>query len=944
MSIDIPNSDLFIQLAFKPQPQNHHRIRLITKGQPRLDPTGRKIGPPIKEEKTDLKCTNFELSKLTKDGGFNLVRYPEWWTAGHKRGGRTTGIENERDGVIHRNSSDDGGNGRIATTGNIRESPGNLFEFYNSGFEDLASKKLDAALENDGNLFEGFPSILTNPFKLERTPSFTKALPNFKNDKTKPQDIYYFKCHKKSLNFENAKTKPQINSCYSKRGFVNLVKNQNEKQERSWILDCGATDTMRFEKLDLVSTSPPRKTQIQTANGGLMAVKGGGTIEITPSLKLSNCLYVPSLSHKLLSISHLTKELNCTVLMHPTFCILQDIRTGVIIGRGTERQGLYYVDEVAHEGTAMLAHGTTDREAWLWHRRLGHPSIGYLHLLFPKLFPSNKVLDCEVCMLAKSHRQSFKPNNTRVGSPFSLIHSDVWGPAEVVGGQNFRFFLLFVDDCTRMTWIYFLKHKSEVFEKFTAFYTMVQTQFQTKIQTLRSDNGGEFVNTSMKQFCQTKGIIHQTSCPHTPEQNGTVERKNRILLEITRALLIESQTPKFFLPEALATATYLINRLPTKALNLKTPLQTLSEFTKISPALTLQPRIFGCSVFVHIPKIDRTKLDPCAEKCVLVGYGINQKGYRCYSPRKRHIYTTMICDFLENEFFYKSQHSGENEKNEDTLSWLRSIPSEEEVGHNIPSESPSPQQSASISVTEPTPPNPVSEVSTSEVLKYNQTSGTHELVDEIIIESSETQEDQTQVNTTRNCGSHELVDEIAIESTEPHDNTTESYVLPPRSNRGVPPNRYTPEKQSRSSRYPMANIAMGNLTKEAKAFESALYAEQIPKNVEQALKSQNWRHAMELEMGALMKNDTWEKCTLPPGKKAVGCRWVFSIKHKPDGSIERYKARLVAKGYTQTYGIDYSETFSPVAKIDTIRVLLSVAANKDWPLHQFDVTNAFLHG
>ena len=101
---------------------------------------------------------------------------------------------------------------------------------------------------------------------------------------------------------------------------------------------------------------------------------------------------------------------------------------------------------------------------------------------------------------------------------------------------------------------------------------------------------------------------------------------------------------------------------------------------------------------------------------------------------------------------------------------------------------------------------------------------------------------------------------------------------------------------------------------------------------------------MKKEIDALIRNNTWEKCALPEGKRPVGCRWVFTIKRRPDGSIERYKARLVAKGYTQTYGVDYSETFSPVAKMDTVRVLLSIAANKDWPLHQFDVTNAFLHG
>ena len=101
---------------------------------------------------------------------------------------------------------------------------------------------------------------------------------------------------------------------------------------------------------------------------------------------------------------------------------------------------------------------------------------------------------------------------------------------------------------------------------------------------------------------------------------------------------------------------------------------------------------------------------------------------------------------------------------------------------------------------------------------------------------------------------------------------------------------------------------------------------------------------MKKEIDALIKNETWEKCTLPKGKKPVGCRWVFTIKRRADGSIERYKARLVAKGYTQVYGIDYDETFSPVAKLNTIRALLSIAACKDWPLHQFDVTNVFLHG
>ncbi|XP_035838498.1 uncharacterized protein LOC110908724 isoform X1 [Helianthus annuus] len=622
---------------------------------------------------------------------------------------------------------------------------------------------------------------------------------------------------------------------------------------------------------------------------------------------------------------------------HKICCCLvvdKDIRTGKIIGRGTERHGLYYVDEVTQSGTAMLAHGTKSREAWLWHRRLGHPSAGYLHLLLPTLFPSNSKLDCETCALAKSHKKPFKPSNTRVSEPFSLIHSDVWGPAETNGGQNLRFFLLFVDDCTRMTWVYFLKHKSEVFDKFKLFYTMVQTQFKTNIQILRSDNGGEYVNTSMKQFIQEKGMIHQTTCPKHPEQNGVVERKNGILVEMARALMLESKVPKSFWPEAINTAVYLLNRLPTKALDLKTPLDTLSTFTKLPPPLTLPPRVFGCTVFPHIPKTERSKLDPCAEKCVFVGYGVNQKGYRCYNPSRRRVITTVHCDFLETEYYYQSHLSGQGEiEHEDSLSWLKLIPfaSEDESSHTSTHTKPveSLTQESSRLVFEVSDSPNLGNVPESNADTTNNQ------------ESLETME-QVEVAEQNNAVQGE------IESNEQHDGgsgtTPGTYVLPPRTNRGVPPKRYSPERETRNSRYPTANMVDGNLSNSAKAFVTSLYSEQIPSSVKEAQSKKNWKEAMETEMRALMKNNTWEKCVLPKGKKTVGCRWVYSIKYKPDGSIGRYKARLVAKGYTQTYGIDYSETFSPVAKMDTIRVLFSVAANKEWPLHQFDVTNAFLHG
>ena len=101
---------------------------------------------------------------------------------------------------------------------------------------------------------------------------------------------------------------------------------------------------------------------------------------------------------------------------------------------------------------------------------------------------------------------------------------------------------------------------------------------------------------------------------------------------------------------------------------------------------------------------------------------------------------------------------------------------------------------------------------------------------------------------------------------------------------------------------------------------------------------------MNEEMKSLQENNTWELVDCPPGKKPVGCWWVYTVKYKADGTIECFKTRLVAKGYTQTYGIDYTETFAPVAKINIVQVLLSLATNLGWLLQKFDVKNAFLHG
>ena len=269
-----------------------------------------------------------------------------------------------------------------------------------------------------------------------------------------------------------------------------------------------------------------------------------------------------------------------------------------------------------NSGKANHARHTNDKERqiWLIHNRLGHPSFRYLQHLFPALFstlqPSS--FKCETCIVAKSHRVPYPVSHTKRDMSFSLIHSDVWGPSHAITPSENKWFVIFVDDCTRMTWLYLLKRKNEVFGVFKSFHVMIQTQFSAKIKTLRTDNGGEYVNTRFQTYFKHHGLIHETSCSQTPQQNGIAERKNRHILEMARALLIGAHVPSRHWDDAVTTAIYLLNRMPSKVLQFRTPLQALSSHTSLPTMLMLPPQIFGCVAFIHLHKNQRTKLDPCA--------------------------------------------------------------------------------------------------------------------------------------------------------------------------------------------------------------------------------------------------------------------------------------------------------------------------------------------
>ncbi|KAK8957155.1 hypothetical protein KSP39_PZI001100 [Platanthera zijinensis] len=153
------------------------------------------------------------------------------------------------------------------------------------------------------------------------------------------------------------------------------------------------------------------------------------------------------------------------------------------------------------------------------------------------------------------------------------------------------------------------------------------------------------------------------------------------------------------------------------------------------------------------------------------------------------------------------------------------------------------------------------------------------------------------------------------------------------------------DQVSPSTAHPLENcVSLHRLSPQLHTFSTSLFSVSVPNSVQEALQYPGWWAAMEEEMAALWANQTWTLVSLPPCQKPVGCKWVFVIKHAADGTIDRLKARLVARGFTQQQGLEYEETFSPVDKLNTVRVLISVAVHRQWPLLQLDIKNAFLNG
>lgn len=441
----------------------------------------------------------------------------------------------------------------------------------------------------------------------------------------------------------------------------------NNRETTAFIVDSGATCHMtnNSELLsDVTNVTPPEEVILGDGRAVSVSARGNLLIDVKigsslRKLKLHGVLLVPQLSYNLVSIAKAT-EAGITTTFYKDNCVFSD-ENGNIVAEAQKIFDLYYLKTSKTVSCSAASHK-------LWHRRLGHIGSNRIHQMSKDKLVEGLKIDsfanssevCEPCISGKISRFPFPSrdkNETRDRDILELIHSDVCGKMESKSLSGCEYFVSFTDDKSRYVWTYFMKNKSDVFNIFKSFKTLVEKETGKVIKIFRTDNGGEYCSSEFERFLKENGIKHETSVPVNPEQNGVAERLNRTLVESVRTLLADSKLEKSFWAEALNTATYIKNRSATSTLNNMTPFEA---FKGKKPSVAhFKP--FGCNAYAHIPKENRRKLDEKSRKCIMLGYSDTCKGYRLYDIIKKKVFVERNVLFNENvePVYFTEEENGE---------------------------------------------------------------------------------------------------------------------------------------------------------------------------------------------------------------------------------------------------------------------------------------------
>jgi GAG-pre-integrase domain len=382
----------------------------------------------------------------------------------------------------------------------------------------------------------------------------------------------------------------------------------------AWILDSGATTHVTPDINCLTSyQSYPGSDKVFISNGSGLCISHTGTSSIPingEALVLNNILCVTQLTKNLLSISQLTKDNLVTVEFTPHSCFVKDQATQTILLHGTLCNGLYRLVFPCTSHQVLQVTSSPD----LWHSRLAHCSVPVIKALSnqKKISMSKQEFSfCSNCNKAKAHKLSFTSSTTKVVAPLHIIHIDLWGPSPILSQTGNRYYVLFTDEYSRYSWIYFRACKSEVSGIFARFKQKVENLLNHKIRIVQCDGGTEY-KLLLHQF---PDITFPLSCPYTPQQNGVAERKYRHVVELGLASMYHAFIPLCYWDTVFDSVLFVINRLPTGPQFISSPFEALFQQQPDYRFL----HTIGCECFPLLRPYNQHKLQPRVESCVFFG-------------------------------------------------------------------------------------------------------------------------------------------------------------------------------------------------------------------------------------------------------------------------------------------------------------------------------------
>ncbi|GJX80172.1 retrovirus-related pol polyprotein from transposon TNT 1-94 [Tanacetum coccineum] len=595
--------------------------------------------------------------------------------------------------------------------------------------------------------------------------------------------------------------------------------------------------------------------------------------------------YFECINHNLFLVGQFC-DADLEVAFRKTTCFVRNLQGNDLL-TGKRGSDLYTISLQETTSLTLICFmaKASPTQAWLWHRRLSHLNFDYINLLSKK--------DIVIGL----------PNSK---GRLNLLHMDLCGPMRVETINGKKYILVIVDDFSRYTWTFFLRTKDETPEVLKDFLKIIQRNLQAQVITIRTDRGTKFLNKILTAYFKEEGIEHQTSTSRTPEQNGIVERQNHTLVKAACMMLSTSKLPLFFWAEAIATACYTII-IPTHE---KTAYHIISDRKPLIRHL----HIFGCTCYLTRDGENLDKMKEKGDPCILVGYSTQSKRYRVYNKRTRLIVESIHIKF--DEIKEMTETSVDN----NTLGLVpqrQKAPLYDEfftAGTSSVKKSSSPSDNFKQQDTPPT----VTAQSTTEPITPTTTFTTKE-------------------NNTDNQA------EIQVDNAYVDDNEFYNVFSTPvreeeeSSSRYVDPSNmhtfYQPHQSEHRwiKDHPLSQVR-GNPSK------SVQTRRQLSTDPEMCM------FALTDKLQQFDRLQVWELVDKPFSKNVIKQKRLWKNKKDKDQTVIHNKARLVGKWYAQEEGIDFEESFAPVACLEAVPIFVSYVAHKSLPIYQMDVKTDFLNG